>query len=127
MEYPGFHFSPGTETFPTHYVVWEYLNAYATHFNLTDVIKFHNLVEKVYSIRKNKWQIVSKNFLTKNPETSVHDAIFVCNGFSSTPSMPNFKGEKSFKGKVLHSRKYRRPESFAGEVKCVLVLYYSEL
>lgn len=47
-------------------------------------------------------------------ETSIFDAIFVCNGHSSVPSIPKYDGIDEFQGRHLHSHDYRRAESFKG-------------
>ncbi|XP_031627748.1 senecionine N-oxygenase-like [Contarinia nasturtii] len=115
MEFPNFNFPPGTETFPTHDVVWEYLNSYATHFNLTAHIYYHHLVENVRSIQNNKWKITVKNMPNhRRRETYIFDSVFVCTNIFSTPRVPDIRGVDVFKGTKLHSRYYRTPETFAG-------------
>lgn len=41
------------------------------------------------------------------------DAIFLCNGHYSSPSIPQCKGLIEFTGDVMHSHDYRRPEQYA--------------
>lgn len=54
--------------------------------------------------------------LRKNTyETEQFDAIFICNGHYSSPSIPDYKGLNEFVGEIQHSHDYRRPEVFAGK------------
>mmetsp|Transcript_31644 Transcript_31644/g.71137 ORF Transcript_31644/g.71137 Transcript_31644/m.71137 type:complete len:635 (-) Transcript_31644:271-2175(-) len=43
------------------------------------------------------------------------DALVVCTGTNNWASMPHFKGQESFKGKLIHAEDYRRPEMFTGK------------
>ncbi|XP_031628583.1 senecionine N-oxygenase-like [Contarinia nasturtii] len=120
MEFPRFHFPSGTEMFPTHDVVWKYLDSYAKSFNLTVHIKYHHLVQKVLAIPDEKWKISVRNLPINRNEKSLFDAVFVCSGINSSPRIPKIKGVTEFKGKIMHSRSYRKPDKFNGE--CVLVI-----
>ncbi|XP_031628582.1 senecionine N-oxygenase-like [Contarinia nasturtii] len=115
MEFSDFHFPPGTQSYPSHEVVWTYLNSYAQTFNVTERIKYQHLVEKVRSIPNNKWEISVKNLKNNNrTETSTYDSVFVCNGVCSSPVYPNIPGITDFKGEYLHSHDYRIPEPYKG-------------
>lgn len=49
-------------------------------------------------------------------KTNVHifDAIFVCNGHNSVPSIATFEGANEFQGHTMHSHDYRRADTFKG-------------
>lgn len=44
------------------------------------------------------------------------DYVVVANGSDSRPLIPYIDGLWDWKGEILHSRWYRRPEAFAGKV-----------
>ncbi|XP_031628462.1 senecionine N-oxygenase-like isoform X1 [Contarinia nasturtii] len=120
MEFPDFHFPKDTQSYPSHDVVWKYLDSYARHFGVEERIKYHHLVEKVHSIPNDKWQITVLNLLKNISETYIYDAVFVCTNIFSSPRIPIIENSEEFKGKVMHSRDYRKPETFAGEKVLVI-------
>ncbi|KAJ0086972.1 hypothetical protein Patl1_09406 [Pistacia atlantica] len=124
-----------TDTFPDHNQVMDYLQAYATHFNLLSRIKFDTKVisidhlitpsdhhENVLSSNlwggsgrpfspSGKWNVIVQD--AQNPSsTEVYrvDFVILCIGrYSDLPNMPEFpinKGPEVFDGKVLHSMDY---------------------
>lgn len=114
MEFPNFTYPEGTPSYPSHEVVWNYMNSYATHFNLTNHIKYHHLVEKVRSKPKNKWEVIVKDLPNNQSITNIYDGVFVCTGICSSPRIPKIKNINKFKGRILHSREYRKPNPFEG-------------
>lgn len=118
MEFPDFPFPKGIDLYPSHDVVWTYLNSYAEKFGVKKHIKYHHLVEKVDSLPDNKWEITVINLANNNETiTETYDAIFVCTNMFSSPQIPVIKGADDFKGTIMHSRNYRKPESFKGNKK----------
>ena len=57
---------------------------------------------------------------TEKVTDHVFDAVMICTGHHAEKNMPSFPGLSNFKGKVLHSHDYRKPEGFEG--KNVLVI-----
>ncbi|NXK10395.1 FMO1 monooxygenase, partial [Herpetotheres cachinnans] len=102
----------------------DYLRRYAEHFNLRRHIRFGTTV---VSIRKcpdfattGQWDVVTE---ADGKRTShVFDAIMVCSGNFSEPSLPLhcFPGIERFQGQYFHSRQYKHPDVFQG--KRVLVV-----
>lgn len=115
MEYPSFHYPNGTQSYPSHEVVWKYLDSYAEHFHIKENIKYHHLVEKVRSIPNDKWELTIRDLPNNQSIVRTYDAVFVCTGISSSPLIPQIKGVKKYEGKIMHSRDYRKPEIFEGK------------
>uniref|UniRef100_K7FK79 Dimethylaniline monooxygenase [N-oxide-forming] n=1 Tax=Pelodiscus sinensis TaxID=13735 RepID=K7FK79_PELSI len=110
--------------FPSNSQVLEYLRMYANHFGLLKHIQFKTTV---ISVRKSpdfsatgQWTIVTES--NGKQESSVFDAVMVCIGYLSDPSLPleSFPGIKVFQGEYFHSRHYKHPDVFEG--KRVLVI-----
>ncbi|NWH67279.1 FMO1 monooxygenase, partial [Geococcyx californianus] len=102
----------------------DYLRRYTEHFGLRENIRFGTTV---VSIRKRpdfattgQWDVVTE---ADGKQTShVFDAIMVCSGNFSEPSLPLhcFPGIECFQGQYFHSRQYKHPDVFQG--KRVLVV-----
>ncbi|XP_031628594.1 dimethylaniline monooxygenase [N-oxide-forming] 3-like isoform X2 [Contarinia nasturtii] len=115
MEFPNFTYPESTPSYPSHEVVWKYLDSYAEHFHIKEHIKYHHLVEKIHSIQNKKWEISVKDMPKNQSVKLTFDAVFICIGISSSPQIPKIAGVTEFKGKIMHSRNYRKPEAFEGE------------
>lgn len=115
MSFPDFPYPSNTTPFPPQTDVLKYLHSYAHHFELEKSIKFRHLVVRVLPTGNDKWEIIVKNLRTNTFETSIFDAVFVCNGLLSKPFIPNIVGAKEFNGKMIHSHDYRKPEPFHGK------------
>lgn len=48
------------------------------------------------------------------------DALFICNGHYSEPSLPSIPGIDDFPGRQLHTHNYRSNEAFAGQHVCII-------
>lgn len=114
MEFPGFKFPEHTDSFPTHNVVWQYLDSYAKHFHINKHIKYQHLVTKVRSISNKKWEVTVHDLPNNKSVSSTYDAVFVCTGVCSSPFIPKIRGADGFKGRKMHSHDYRIPETFEG-------------
>jgi dimethylaniline monooxygenase (N-oxide forming) len=67
-----------------------------------------------------QWTIKTKDMKTEKVTDHVFDAVMICTGHHAEKNMPSFPGLSNFKGKVLHSHDYRKPEGLEG--KNVLVI-----
>ncbi|XP_040216071.1 dimethylaniline monooxygenase [N-oxide-forming] 2-like isoform X1 [Rana temporaria] len=98
---------------------FEYIKLYAENFHLTKYIQFKT---KVCRVEKHpdfpvngQWNITTESDGEK--KTAIFDAVLVCTGQHVDAQIPldNFPGIQNFKGKVLHSRDYKRPVGFDGK------------
>ncbi len=102
---PGMPFPKETPLFPSRIDFLDYLSNYTKSFQLPirtgcEVIKIERL--------ENRWKIFEKD---KEWE-SVN--LVVATGILSSPNVPNFPGQEKFRGRILHSVDYRRPDPFIG-------------
>lgn len=136
--FPGESVDP--RRFCTHEEVLAYLEAFASYFDVKQLIRFNTTVTKVTPVLMEnghtyhdcttdggstwpKWEVSSRTLDSYGNVTSsieIFDAVVVCNGHYSEPRVPNFTGQDVFPGFQMHSHNYRRPEEFIGK-RVVLV------
>jgi dimethylaniline monooxygenase (N-oxide forming) len=92
--------------------LYKYFEKYADNFRIRDYIKFnHEVIElrQAEDFQKTGQWIVDYRDKTSGQETKgeVFDAVMVCTGHHAEKKMPNFPGEKVFKGKIVHTHDYR--------------------
>ncbi|KAK7114066.1 hypothetical protein V1264_000192 [Littorina saxatilis] len=126
MAFPDFPFDKQLPSFIKHQDVLQYLEKYATHFNLLQHIKFETQVIKVQPIhcpkeqsptgQDQKWEVTSAPVLdSKKSVTEEYDAVIVCNGHYAVPLIPKVPGLETFSGEIIHSHTYRAPEDFKNQ------------
>ncbi|BFZ19496.1 hypothetical protein BsWGS_22535 [Bradybaena similaris] len=126
MAFPDYPF-PELPSFITHEQVEKYLEDYAAHFNLLKYIKFQTIVTLVEPISDNtnqfgtSWKVTTRSVTDLSQEnTSVFDAVLICNGHYAVPLFPDIPGLDTFSGEILHSHDYRRPAAFVNKKVVVL-------
>nr|XP_043608810.1 flavin-containing monooxygenase FMO GS-OX-like 7 [Erigeron canadensis] len=103
--------------FPGHEEVLKYLEDFAIHFELNELIRFNTVVIRVEVVDSNaiKFEVESKTDGVNLVE--VFDAVVICNGNNSQPYMPNdIQGIETWPKKQIHSHNYRVPEQFRDQV-----------
>jgi putative flavoprotein involved in K+ transport len=104
---PGFPFPGDPERYPCRDEVVAYLRNYANHFKLPIVTQAH--VQQV-SKSTGSFQIITAN--GKQYETH---SLIVATGSFNRPHVPQFPGQETFKGELLHSALYRHPLAYRGK------------
>ncbi|KAM7470978.1 hypothetical protein LguiA_009161 [Lonicera macranthoides] len=120
-----------TDEFPTQQEVFDYLQSYATHFDLLRHVKFNSKAVKIsyegpndsemnawtlwggtgepFS-SKGKWNLTVQDTRSLSTEDYKVDFVILCVGrFSDVPNIPEFppnKGPEVFDGEVIHSMDY---------------------
>jgi len=105
-----------------------YLRRYAEVHDLLRLVSFDTAVIDVRPCEANgngrAWAVTTRQGGAETETT--YDAVVVCNGHYSAPSVPEIRGMDAFPGECMHSHNYRRPEAFAGKrvllmgVRCLL-------
>ena len=104
---PGLPFPSSAPLFPTRRDLLDYLFRYAEQFRVP--VETQSLVETAY--RQNGGWIVT----VKGREPLHANAVVVASGIVSNPHVPDIPNRTLFKGQIIHSVDYRRPEPFAHE------------
>ena len=108
VDYP---FPDDTPEFPHHSLIYEHLENYVEHFELTEHIKLSTYIEKIIK-EDDKWKL----FYIKNGQEikEVFDKVIVCTGIHQVPFMPEEKIYENFIDpyKIIHSHNFniRRDE-----------------
>jgi len=108
---PGMSFPRSAPLFVRRQALLDYLQAYARRFRLP--VETRCAVTDVQR-RENGWQIST----SMGGLGARH--LIVATGIMSEPRLPQFEGQEEYRGRVIHSAEYRRPEPYIG--KQVLVV-----
>ncbi|KAK4340516.1 hypothetical protein RND71_041978 [Anisodus tanguticus] len=112
-----------TQMFPGQQAVQEYIESYASHFDLIRHIQFYSKVLSLsyedcdsisgdWNLWGRKWNVNVQDTRTLSTKVYQVDFVVVCVGrFSQVPNIPEFppnKGPEAFEGEVIHSMDYSK-------------------
>ncbi|KAF7729235.1 hypothetical protein EC973_004765 [Apophysomyces ossiformis] len=117
MAYRDFPFPKDTPLFPSHDLVLAYLRLFAKHFQLETMIRFHSCVTRAERL-SGGWVLSIEDATHRYVET--FDAVIVATGHYSIPHIPDIEGLKETNIEIMHSREYRRADTFRDKVICVV-------
>ena len=105
-------------SFMHHTEFLRYIQDYATHYSLTDHIKFKCKVIKLCPIKdtssaEHQWQVFYEKDNTM--EMEVFDKIVVASGPFPNAHLPEYPGTDEFQGIKIHSAQVRRNDIFEGK------------
>jgi len=117
--------------FPGHAEVLRYLEAFARAASLGPRSRMRAIVDEVSprDADDQPWTAGTRQPVSSwhirwhdpgAPHVDTFDAIAICNGHYSEPSMPEIPGLPTFAGRVVHSCTYRDPQPFAGKTVALL-------
>ncbi|KAF2847728.1 FAD/NAD(P)-binding domain-containing protein [Plenodomus tracheiphilus IPT5] len=90
-----------------------YLERIATKFSATRFIKLqHEIVGCRWEEKTAKWHVTVKNLATGEMIHDSADVLISGRGNLNTPSWPDIKGIKTFKGEVMHSARWNESYDF---------------
>ncbi|XP_037068137.1 flavin-containing monooxygenase FMO GS-OX-like 4 [Pollicipes pollicipes] len=122
MGFPDFPFKSDSyngKSFIFHEEVLDYLCRYADRFDLEQYILFETRVENVTPTSANDpasgWSVTTRDLNTNKTSHHFFDAMIICNGHYSVPTVPDLPGIRQFKGEVIHSHDYRVPAPYTGK------------
>lgn len=109
--FSDFPWSENSDIFPTSEDMFLYLKSYAIKFELLKYIKFNCKVISVRQINDYQW-LIQWNHKNGRLYKKIFNYVIVATGFFSTPSIPKIEGLERFKGKILHSKDYKKVKDF---------------
>jgi dimethylaniline monooxygenase (N-oxide forming) len=113
-EFSDFAMPQDFPDFPRREQCWTYLERAVDRFGLRSAIRLKKRVERIEK-RDGIWHVSLDDGASR-----AYRAVVVANGHHNTPRMPQIPG--AFAGSTIHSRDYRRRESYSG--RRVLVVGY---
>jgi indole-3-pyruvate monooxygenase len=98
------------------------LDAYAALLGSENIR--YNLVVKqaIFDDNTKLWTVTAESLVTQEKLMFSTTFFVVATGENVVPKVPKFKGEETFKGKIIHSAVYKNGRDFAGQR--VLVVGY---
>ncbi len=118
------HFKKPIPSFPPREVLCDYILGRAKNGNLKKYIKFSTTVTNV-NFKDSQFEVTSINKKENKITKENFDYVVVSNGHFSVPYIPEYKGMKSFPGRILHGHDFRDAEEFRNKDVVVLGSSYS--
>jgi cation diffusion facilitator CzcD-associated flavoprotein CzcO len=103
-QFPDFPMPDTFPDYPSHYQVKEYFDAYADHFGLRERISLNTTVTEVLA-DGDGWLLTAER--GGRQWTLRYAAVVVANGHNWFPKMPQYPGQDTFVGEILHSADYK--------------------
>ena len=118
------HFKQPIPSFPPREVLYDYILGRAKKADVKKYVKFNTSITNVIY---NGEQFEVSSFNKKENITSKDnfDYVVVATGHFSVPYIPEYKGMKSFPGRILHGHDFRDAEEFRNKNVVVLGSSYS--
>jgi putative flavoprotein involved in K+ transport len=101
---PGVKFPGDPNKYPSRYEVVSYLKDYKKHFELSVMTN-----QQIVCVEKNKKEFT---VLTKAGEEFQSKTIINATGSFQSPFRPLIGGQEVFKGRIIHSSEYQKPDAF---------------
>ncbi|OQR69536.1 dimethylaniline monooxygenase-like [Tropilaelaps mercedesae] len=102
----------------------QYLDLYADKYGMRPYIRTRHDVIRVTPTedyeQTRRWVVRVKNLESGEESEDVFDGVLVCTGHHTFPQMPTFADQEKFKGRIIHSHDYRRPNGFEDHKVCVV-------
>jgi cation diffusion facilitator CzcD-associated flavoprotein CzcO len=112
-QFPDFPMPDRDPDYLHHTQVLAYLRRYAEHFGLLTLISFETAVERCEPVDGGGWDVT----LRHRGETEVrrYRDLVVANGHNWDPKLPDYPGQDTFEGEVMHAAAYKSSDQLAGK------------
>jgi thioredoxin reductase len=112
-QFPDFPMPDDDPDYLHHRRVHRYLQRYAGHFGLRDVIEFATEVRACTPAAGGGWEVA---LATPQGERRRHYAtLVVANGHNWYPKRPSYPGQEQFTGELIHAAEYHSADQLAGK------------
>ena len=93
-----------------------YIDSYGKSFDFEKFVKFNHQIISCEPAKNFEetggWKLKIKNLTDGNEFEELFDGVMICTGHHTTPSVPQFEGQEKFKGKIMHTHSYKKPDGF---------------
>lgn len=97
----------------------KYIEDYAKTVGCLNKIHFEHKVLNVTKAdsfeQDGRWDVQVQDLKTKCIFKDTYDGVMVCTGHHVTPSWATFPGQEHFKGEIIHTHSYKKPDKFIGK------------
>ncbi len=121
MSYAKYPMPDHYPDYPDHFMIAEYFDRYADHFDIRQRIRFNTEVTQVEPNAGGEWSVTIRPG-DGDERTETFTDVIVCNGHHWDQRWPEpaFPGSDTFTGRQMHAHEYRTPEIFEGKRSLVL-------
>ncbi len=119
-QFPDFPMPDSFPDYPSHWQVHRYFRAYADHFGLFDHLYLNTEVVNVVPAGDDRWNVTVRDRHTGEETTRQYAGVVIANGHNWWPKIPEYPGQDTFTGEILHSANYKSADAVRG--KRVLVV-----
>ena len=114
-QFPDFPMPDRFPDYPSHRQIKEYFTAYARHFGLSDRIAFGTDVVACVPVDGGAaWLVTVRERATSRETTYRYAGVVVANGHNWFPKTPQYPGQDTFAGQMLHSADYKGADVLRG-------------
>jgi dimethylaniline monooxygenase (N-oxide forming) len=97
-----------------------YFENYAKDYKVFEKIRFNTDITRLDQDKNGNWNVHYIDQKSGESANKQFDFVVVASGIYFDPYIPEFPGQDTFKGKIMHSSEYRTPSSVTGQ-KVVVV------
>jgi cation diffusion facilitator CzcD-associated flavoprotein CzcO len=112
-QYPDFPMPDDDPDYLHHEQVHRYLQRYARHFGLHEVIRFRTEVAACSPAIDGGWDVLLRT--PAGDERCRYGTVVVANGHNWYPKLPTYPGQDTFTGELLHAADYHAADRFDGQ------------
>ncbi len=114
-QFPDFPMPDRFPDYPSHRQIKHYFTAYACHFGLSDRITFGTDVVACVPVDDGvAWLVTVRDRATSVDTTFRYAGVVVANGHNWFPKTPQYPGQHTFTGQILHSAEYKGADVLRG-------------
>ncbi|KAL8208041.1 hypothetical protein R6Q57_007453 [Mikania cordata] len=106
---------------PGHEEVLKFLEDFASHFKLRELIRFSTVVTRVEVVESAVTAFVVESETSGLSSIEVFDAVVICNGHNTEPQLAtDIPGIETWSKKQMHSHNYRDSEPFRDQIVVII-------
>lgn len=102
----------------------KYIEMYAKNFDLVRYVRFEHEVKDIVKAddydETGRWRVKVQKVGETQATEDTFDGVMVCAGHHVFPIIPEFPGQDKFKGRIIHTHSYKKPNGY--DDKKVLVV-----
>lgn len=119
-EFPDYPMPDDWPDYPHHSQVLRYLESYADHFDLREHVWYGSEIERIETADGGRIDVTVKPTSGSAGRRLRYAAVVIANGHNWDPFLPEYPGQETFRGEIMHSLSYNDSSQLRG--RSVLVV-----